>query len=108
MHLTFQRFLRAGIITAALMVAASIGLDAQIPQVQPGQQLPTPDQAREVLQNQPELVQQLRQRLLQSGLTPDQVRSRLRASGYPETILDQYLPGADTSRVTRPGPRTLD
>src|ERR687895_2477130 len=80
---------------------------AQIPQVQPGQQLPTPDQAREALQN-PQVVERLRQRLLESGLTPDQVRSRLRAGGYPETLLDDYLMGADTSRRVRPGPRTLD
>ena len=80
---------------------------AQIPQVPPGQQLPTPDQAREALQN-PQVVERLRQRLLESGLTPDQVRARLRAAGYPETLLDDYLMGADTTRRVRPGPRTLD
>ena len=81
---------------------------AQVPQVQPGQQLPTPEQARQALQNQPQLVTQLRERLLQSGLTPDQVRSRLRAAGYPEDMLNDYLPGADTTRRVRPGARTLD
>lgn len=79
-------------------------LSAQVP-VQ-GQ--PTPDQAREMLRNQPEVVRQLRQRLQQSGLTPDQVRSRLRAAGYPESMLDEYLQGADTTRAARPGPRTFD
>jgi polysaccharide export outer membrane protein len=83
-------------------------LSAQIPQVPPGQQLPTPDQAREALLNQPELVEQLRKRLLESGLTPDQVRSRLRAAGYPDDLLDDYLTGADTTRMVRPGPRTLE
>jgi polysaccharide export outer membrane protein len=90
------------------MSAAISPLAAQIPQVQPGQQLPTPDQARQALQNQPELVQQLRQRLLSSGLTPDQVRQRLRAAGYPETLLDDYMPGSDTTKAIRPGPRTMD
>jgi polysaccharide export outer membrane protein len=105
----FRRFLRAGTLTAALIVSAHLSrMEAQVPQVQPGQQLPTPEQAQQALQNQPQLVQQLRQRLLQSGLTPDQVRSRLRAAGYPETLLDEYLPGADTTRITRPGPRTID
>jgi polysaccharide export outer membrane protein len=100
---------RPGLVLAALIVSAAISpLAAQIPQVQPGQQLPTPDQARDALQNQPELVQQLRQRLLSSGLTPDQVRQRLRAAGYPENLLDEYMPGADTTKATRPGPRTLD
>src|SRR4051812_38337934 len=83
-------------------------LQAQIPQVPPGQQLPTPDQARDALQNQPQLVERLRQKLLESGLTPDQVRARLRASGYPEDLLDSYLMGADTTRRVRPGPRTLE
>jgi len=76
--------------------------------VPPGQQLPTPDQARNALQNQPEMVERLRQRLLESGLTPDQVRARLRAAGYPENLLDDYLMGADTTRRVRPGPKTLE
>ena len=77
-------------------------------QVPNGQQLPTPAQAQEMLRSQPELVQQLRQRLEQSGLTPDQVRSRLRAAGYPESMLDDYLQGADTTQQVQIGPRTLD
>lgn len=56
-------------------------------------QRPTPDQARALLQNRPDLVSQLRSRLSASGLTPDQVRARLRAEGYPEDLLDAYLPG---------------
>src|SRR6476620_9668889 len=99
--------------TAAALVCLGLGvvvprLSAQIPQVAPGQQLPTRDQARDALQNQPQLVERLRQRLLESGLTPDQVRARLRASGYPENLLDDYLMGADTTRRVRPGPRTLE
>jgi polysaccharide biosynthesis/export protein len=38
-------------------------------------------------------VQQLRQRLVSSGLTREQIRARLRAEGYPEDLLDPYLPG---------------
>ncbi|HJQ09417.1 MAG TPA: SLBB domain-containing protein [Gemmatimonadaceae bacterium] len=57
-------------------------------------QQPTPAQAQQMLQNNPALLQQLRQRIMTSGLTPDQVRARLRAEGYPETLLDAYLPGA--------------
>jgi len=91
---------------AALVLGPS-GASAQIPEVQPGQQMPSPEQAREALQN-PQVVERLRQRLLESGLTPDQVRARLRASGYPETMLDDYLMGADTTRRVRPGPRTMD
>src|SRR3954462_14500815 len=99
--------------TAAALLCLGLGLlgprlNAQIPQGAPGQQLPTPDQAREALQNQPQMVERLRQRLLESGLTPDQVRARLRASGYPENLLDEYLMGADTTRRVRAGPRTLE
>jgi polysaccharide export outer membrane protein len=57
-------------------------------------QNPTPAQAQQMLQNNPALLQQLRQRIMTSGLTPDQVRARLRAEGYPETLLDAYLPGS--------------
>ncbi len=64
------------------------------PAVSPAQQRPTPEQARQLLQSRPELVRQLRARILQSGLTPAQVRARLRAEGYPENLLDAYLPGS--------------
>ncbi|MBA3759442.1 MAG: SLBB domain-containing protein [Gemmatimonadales bacterium] len=107
-----NRFIRrTGVATAILGVAAAWParpLTAQVPQIPPGQQLPTPDQARELIKNQPQIVNQLRQRLLQSGLTPDQVRSRLRAAGYPENLLDDYLTGADTTRQVRPGARTIE
>jgi protein involved in polysaccharide export with SLBB domain len=57
------------------------------------QQRPSPAEAQQMLQNNPALLQQLRQRIMTSGLTPDQVRARLRAEGYPESLLDAYLPG---------------
>jgi polysaccharide biosynthesis/export protein len=59
-------------------------------------QTPTsPADAQRMLEQNPALLQQLRQRILSSGLTPDQVRARLRAEGYPETLLDAYLPGGN-------------
>jgi protein involved in polysaccharide export with SLBB domain len=73
----------------------------------PGQ-LPSPEQAQDILRNQPALVEQLRRKLSQSGLTPDQVRARLRAAGYPEGMLDDYIAGADTTRPAQFGPKTLD
>jgi protein involved in polysaccharide export with SLBB domain len=57
----------------------------------------SPSQAQQALQNNPALLQQLRQRIMTSGLTPDQVRARLRAEGYPESLLDAYLPGSTAS-----------
>jgi polysaccharide biosynthesis/export protein len=100
---------RTALLLSVLLTSISAAAAAQVPQqVRPGQQLPTPDQAREMLQNQPDLARQLRERLQESGLTDDQVRARLRAAGYPESFLDQYLSGADTSLAVRPGPRTID
>lgn len=57
-------------------------------------QQPSAAQAQQMLQNNPALLQQLRQKMMTSGLTPDQVRARLRAEGYPENLLDAYLPGS--------------
>jgi len=102
-----RRFLPARVwLALAVLVALATPLAAQVPSGQ--QQLPSPEEAEEMLRTQPELVQELRQRLMQSGLTPDQVRSRLRAAGYPEEMLDDYLQGADTTRMAQIGPRTLD
>ena len=56
-------------------------------------QRPTTDQAMQMLQSNPALLDQLRQKILSSGLTPDQVRARLKAEGYPDNLLDAYLPG---------------
>src|SRR2546427_8646224 len=42
-------------------------------------------------QQQPGLADIIRSRIQQSGLTAEQVRSRLAASGYPSNLLDAYL-----------------
>src|SRR5438045_8972020 len=62
-----------------------------------------------MLQNHPALRQQLRQRILTSGLTPDQVRARLRAEGYPDNLLDAYLPGssATAAEIGTPSPEVF-
>ena len=52
-----------------------------------------------MLQANPGLLRELRSRILSSGLTPDQVRARLRAEGYPENLLDAYLSGGTESGV---------
>ena len=99
----------SALFSVALLALAPAASSAQVPvQVRPGQPLPNPDQARDMLRNQPDMVRQLRDKLKQSGMSDDQVRARLRAAGYPEDFLDQYLSGADTSLATRPGPRTID
>lgn len=90
------RMLRPLLIAAAFFVFPALAAAQAIPTL-PGGQRPTPEQARALLQARPDLIQQLQQRLQTSGLTPDQVRARLRAEGYPEDLLDQYLSGAGAS-----------
>src|SRR5687767_7297482 len=101
MHIRASRSPRGprwGIPLAVLLLVTPGALAAQVPaQVRPGQQLPSPDQARQMLQNQPDMVRQLREKLAQSGLSEDQIRARLRAAGYPESFLNDYLAGADTT-----------
>jgi protein involved in polysaccharide export with SLBB domain len=94
---------------AALLLGVAPPLSGQVPQIPglpPGGR-PTAEQARQILETQPELVRQLRERLQGSGLTPDQIRMRLRAEGYPEDLLDPYLAGYDTTQTIRPSPSTL-
>jgi protein involved in polysaccharide export with SLBB domain len=89
------RLLRPLLTAAAVFAFAPLVGRAgaqQIPTL-PGGQRPTPEQAQELLRSRPDLISQLQQRLQSSGLTPDQVRARLRAEGYPESLLDAYLPG---------------
>ena len=54
------------------------------------------------MQTRPDLVAQLEAQLKASGLSNDEIRARLRAEGYPESLLDAYLPGgkgADSTSV---------
>jgi protein involved in polysaccharide export with SLBB domain len=78
--------LRSLIVAASFLLPTLAG--AQVPTTRP-----TPEQAQILLQTRPDLVAQLRQRFATSGLTAEQVRARLRAEGYPENLLDAYLPG---------------
>jgi protein involved in polysaccharide export with SLBB domain len=56
-------------------------------------QQPTPEQARALLRQRPDLAARIQEWVSQSGLTPDQIRSRLSAAGYSATMLDAYFPG---------------
>ncbi len=85
-------------LAAALVILLPASALAQQPR-------PTPEQARELISTRPDLVQQLRQRIIRSGMTANEVRSRLREEGYPENLLDAYLPG---SQATAPDSITQD
>jgi polysaccharide export outer membrane protein len=81
------RHLRSLLVAAFFLVP--LALAAQVPTTKP-----TPEQARILLQTRPDLVERLRQEMMSSGMTPEQIRARLRAEGYPENLLDAYMPGA--------------
>src|SRR5690349_17034223 len=68
-----------------------------VPSIATGQQLPTVDQAKHLLQTRPDLVALLRQKIVTSGMTADQIRARLQAAGYPSNLLDAYLSGGADS-----------
>ena len=79
-------FLRRLAFAAALVALCAPRLRAQA--------LPSVDQARALLATRPDLVAMLRKQIADSGLTPDQIRARLRAAGYPDDLLDAYLPSS--------------
>jgi len=56
-----------------------------------GAQQPSSAQIQQALQQNPGLGDVLRQRIQQSGMTPEQIRGRLQASGYPANLLDAYF-----------------
>ena len=73
--------MRAAVLCVALGLATALSASAQIP---------TPQEARRLVEENPELV---RQQLLQSGLTEQAIRARLNAAGLPTDALDQFLSG---------------
>lgn len=90
--------------TTFLLVFVLGGIQAraagQIPQLPPGV---TPE---DVL-SRPELAGLLRQRIQESGLSPDEIRSRLRAAGYSGSLLDAYLGETLDSTAAAPGADVL-
>ncbi len=87
------RLLRPWGLTLAAAVSLTSAARAQTPTNLPTS-MPTPQQAQTLLQERPELAAQLRQRILTSGMSAEQIRARLKAEGYPESFLDAYLPGS--------------
>src|SRR5260370_19266768 len=74
---------------SALVLTRSV---AQVPTLPGG--IPagmTPDQLAQLLQQNPPPGSLLRQRPQPSGLTADQIRAQLTATGYPAGLLDAYL-----------------
>lgn len=106
--IALRQLFRPAFIATAVALLATVPLAAQIPGVPAGTALPPPAVAEQLLKTRPDLVRQLRERIGASGLTREQIRSRLRAAGYPETLLDPYLEGADTTKKVAAGTDIVD
>lgn len=70
---------------SAFIAGLCLALALSAPAALPAQ---TPEQAAEALRRNAELA---RRRIQQSGLSPEQIRQRLQAAGYPATLLDPYM-----------------
>ena len=81
-----------------LLLAAP--LRAQIPAAGSSQDLQL-----QLMQN-PAMIDLLRAKIQSSGLTQDQIRNRLQASGYPPNMLDAYL-SSDSASAPTPGASQL-
>src|ERR1044071_3931671 len=94
--------LTAALGTVLLIGAAASRAPAQVPPPAQAQQA-----LQQALQQQPGLADVLRSRIRESGLSAEQIRARLRASGYPTTLLDPYLGEATPAASPVPGAREL-
>jgi len=63
-------------------------------------QVPSSSAAQQLLRSDPAMIARLQQMLRGSGLTPEQIRQRLRAQGYSDSVLDAYLPGSAVDPTT--------
>ncbi len=70
-------------------------------------QRPTPEQAQALLRARPDLQNRVRDQIAGSGLTPDQIRARLVAAGYPATLLDSYMSTQLDTSAGEPSASTL-
>jgi len=81
--------------SAALFLAPAYG--QVVPQLPPGV---SEQQALETLQQNPQLQEQVRQRILGSGLSPTDIQQRLLNAGFPRDLLDSYLFDPDAAAAT--------
>lgn len=103
----------AMLATGALPLSrlAAQQLPSSLPVQIPDDQMGSPQNPGQGTQNpllDPDFVAQLQNRIEMSGLTPDQIHERLDAEGYPDDLLDPYLPGSTMSpgAITPPDSET--
>src|SRR5216110_1507530 len=89
-----------------MRIALFVALAALAPGLAAAQQ-PSASQVQQALQQQPGLGDVVRNRIAQSGLSPDQIRARLQASGYPASLLDPYFSATQPPGSPPPGAQEL-
>src|SRR5436190_4655486 len=89
-----------------MRIALFVALAALAPGLAAAQQ-PSANQVQQALQQQPGLGDMVRSRISQSGLTPEQIRARLQASGYPASLLDPYFSATQPAGSPPPGAQEL-
>lgn len=92
-----------GIVRWSFLAALTAGLSVPaLAQTPPPAQTPISARIQRLRQlaAMPGGTDSLKALLINSGLTADQVRNKLRAAGYPESLLDAYLPGGTGTTVT--------
>lgn len=92
------RFLAHGSVALLLLVAAPLGAQAR----------PTTAQAEALLRSRPDLATRLQSEIAGSGLSAAQIRERLKAAGYPESLLDSYLSAEGARTAGTPSDEVFD
>ena len=82
------------LLSSLMAISLLVGTASVAAPQRPVTPVPTPAEASAILRNRPDFVKQLQARLKAMGMTPQEIRDRLRAEGYPDNLLDAYLPGA--------------
>jgi len=103
MQLCATKYCRRAVVRVAVLTAALGLADRVAAQQVPQRPSSVTDQQLQQYLQQPGIGDQIRQRIQDSGLTPDQIRARLRAAGYPENLVDQYM-GPATPGLAAPTP----
>ena len=87
---------QSGVATALLLITLAVPAAAQ---------LPTPAEAQRLLRENPELV---RDRLRESGMSPEEIRAELGRRGYPTDALDDFLSGGPVDLNATFDPAAID
>lgn len=96
-----QRFFTAALSAAFMFVFAAAAAAQQTPPP------PSSTQAQHTTPSVPSAAR-VQQMIQSSGMTPDQIRARLSAEGYPDTLFNQFLNGGQLDTTAVPSDAVFD